>query len=45
MPEEEISDDATGLPFARTWGRVYLLVVLAFALFVGVLVLVQRMFS
>jgi hypothetical protein len=37
--------DATGLPFFRTWKRVYLLVLGSFALWLGLLMALTKIFS
>jgi hypothetical protein len=38
-------DENTGLPFLRTWRRVYLVVAAIFAVWVGLLAALTRMFS
>jgi hypothetical protein len=38
-------DESTGLPGLRTWNRVYLVVLLVFATWVGLLTALTRMFS
>ena len=43
-PEPEPKDDATGLPGLRTWRAVYLFVLVAFAVYVALLILLERMF-
>ena len=37
--------DETGLPWLRTWNRVYLLVIIHFALWIAVLVVLTDLFS
>jgi hypothetical protein len=37
--------DATGLPCFRTWRSVYLLVLASFALWVGLLIALTKLFS
>ena len=41
----EPKDDATGLPGLRTWRAVYVFVLIAFAIYVGLLMALERMFS
>jgi hypothetical protein len=41
----EPKDDVTGLPGLRTWRVVYLFVLILFAVYVGLLILLERMFS
>ena len=38
-------DDETGLPGLRTWNRVYLLVIIHFAIWIGLLVALTDFFS
>lgn len=38
-------DEITGLPGLRTWKRVYLVVLIVFATWVGLLTVLTRMFS
>jgi hypothetical protein len=45
MSEGEPADELTGLPVVRTWRGVYLLVVLAFIVWVGVMLILERMYS
>ena len=45
MSEGEPADDSTGLPIVRTWRGGYFLVVLIFILFVGAMVILERMYS
>jgi hypothetical protein len=42
---EEQPDDATGLPWPRTWRGVYLLVLGCFVMWVVLLVALERVFS
>ena len=42
VPED---DESTGLPGLRTWRRVYLVVVLVFIAWVGLLTALTRVFS
>ncbi len=44
MKPGEPDEDATGLPGLRTWRRVYLLVVLSFVLWVGLMVWLELRF-
>jgi hypothetical protein len=41
----EPKDDATGLPGLRTWRAVYAFVLIAFAVWIGLLIALERMFS
>jgi hypothetical protein len=41
----EPEDDETGLPWLRTWRRVYLLVIIHFVLWVSLLVALTDFFS
>jgi hypothetical protein len=38
-------DDVTGLPVLRTWGRVYLFVILVFIIYVALLTTLSKMFA
>jgi hypothetical protein len=38
-------DEVTGLPFLRSWRAVYAFVLATFALWVGLLIALSRMFS
>jgi hypothetical protein len=44
-PEREPNDEFTGLSGLRTWRSVYAFVLIAFAVYVALLVLLERMFS
>jgi hypothetical protein len=44
-PEPESNDKFTGLRGLRTWRSVYLFVLIAFAVYVALLVLLERMYS
>jgi hypothetical protein len=44
-PADEPPDEATGLPWPRTWPGVYAVVVICFVLWVGLLVVLERSFS
>ena len=44
-PVRPEQDEATGLPWVRTWRGVYLLVFGSFILWVALLALLTRMFS
>ena len=44
-PEREPNDKSTGLPGLRTWRAVYLFVLIAFAVYVALLILLERMYS
>jgi hypothetical protein len=44
-PAAESPDEATGLPWPRTWPGVYAVVVICFILWVGLLVVLERSFS
>jgi hypothetical protein len=44
-PEPKPKDDATGLPGLRSWRAVYVLVLVLFAVYVGLLIVLERMFS
>jgi hypothetical protein len=45
MSEGEPADESTGLPVISTWRGVYFVVVAAFVLLVGALVILQRIYS
>jgi hypothetical protein len=46
VPEPiEAETDETGLPWLRTWRSVYLLVILHFAIWIGLLVVLTHFFS
>jgi hypothetical protein len=41
---EPVGDDTTGLPLLRTWGAVYTFVLVLFAVYVVLLILLERAF-
>ena len=43
--EPESQEDGTGLPGLRSWRAVYWFVLIVFAAYVGLLIVLQRMFS
>jgi hypothetical protein len=45
MTPEDKSNEGTGLPGLRTWRAVYTFVLLTFALWIVLLLLLTRMFS
>jgi hypothetical protein len=44
-PEPEPKDEVTGLPGLRSWRSVYLFVLVVFGLWIGLLIVLTRMFS
>ena len=44
-PEPTPNDDATGLPGVRTWRGVYTVVLVAFAVWVALLIALTRAYS
>ena len=44
-PEPQPNDDGTGLPGLRSWPSVYVFVLAVFALWIGLLIALTRMFS
>jgi hypothetical protein len=44
-PEPQPNDESTGLPGLRSWRKVYLFVLVVFAVWVGLLIVLTRMFS
>lgn len=44
-PEPKPSDENTGLPGLRTWRRVYTFVLITFAVWIALLLVLTRMFS
>lgn len=44
-PDEKPGDDQTGFPGLRTWPAVYCFVLVTFALWIGLLILLTRAFS
>jgi hypothetical protein len=45
MPGQNKNDDDTGLPGLRTWRRVYIFVLAAFAVWVVLLIILTRAYS
>jgi hypothetical protein len=45
MSEGEPADNSTGLPVVRTWRGVYLLVVLTFVVWLGAMIILERIYS
>jgi hypothetical protein len=44
-PELETLDEATGLPWPQSWPPVYAFVLICFAIWVAILVVLERSFS
>jgi hypothetical protein len=44
-PEPQLNDEGTGLPGLRSWRNVYAFVLVVFALWIGLLIVLTRMFS
>jgi hypothetical protein len=44
-PEPEPNDESTGLPGLRTWRSVYIFVLVCFAVYVALLIVLERTFS
>jgi len=42
---EAIESQSTGLPVLRSWSRVYLVVVVVFIIWVGLLIMLKNIFS
>lgn len=44
-PEPKPNNESTGLPGLRSWRKVYVFVLAVFALWIGLLIVLTRMFS
>jgi hypothetical protein len=44
-PAPQLKDEGTGLPGLRSWRSVYVFVLVVFALWIGLLIVLSRMFS
>jgi hypothetical protein len=44
-PKPQPNDEVTGLPVLRSWRTVYVFVLAVFALWIGLLIVLTRMFS